>query len=81
MKPENKGKLTKILTTHAAPGSFNIEELKKMAAKGTKVYMASGDYLEVTVEGEDVLVAGAKVLATVPTSNGIINVVDKVILP
>ena len=81
VKPENKGKLTKILTTHAAPGSFNIEELKKMAAKGTKVYMASGDYLEVTVEGEDVLVAGAKVLATVPTSNGIINVVDKVILP
>lgn len=81
LKPENKGKLTKILTTHAAPGSFNLEELKKMATKGTKVYMASGDYLEVTVDGEDIMVAGAKVLATVPTSNGIINVVDKVILP
>ena len=80
LKPENKGTLTKILTTHAAPGSYDIEELKKLAAKGTTLYMATGDYLKVTVEGEDVIVEGAKVLASVPTSNGIINVVDKVIL-
>ena len=78
--PENKATLTTILTRHAAPGSFNIEALKKEARKGRKIYTATGDYLEVTVEGEDVFVAGAKVVATIQTSNGIINVVDKVIL-
>ena len=43
--------------------------------------MATGDYLEVEVKGEEVWVAGAKVIGTIQTSNGIINVVDKVILP
>lgn len=42
--------------------------------------MADGSYLEVTVDGDDIYVEGAKVLASVQTSNGIINVVDKVIL-
>lgn len=81
LKPENKGKLTMILTGHASPGSFDVPALKKMAEKGEKVYMASGTYVPVTVEGEDVFVGGGKVLGTVKTSNGIINVVDKVILP
>jgi len=81
LKPENKGDLATILTRHAAPGSFNVEGLKREARKGRKIYMATGDYLEVVVEGEDIWVGGAKVLATIQTSNGIINVVDKVILP
>lgn len=79
--PENKATLAGILTGHAAPGSFDLEALKKEQRKGRKIYMANGAYLEVTLEGEDVYVAGAKVLGTVQTSNGIINVVDKVILP
>ena len=33
------------------------------------------------VDGDDVIVGGARVVASIPTSNGIINVVDKVILP
>jgi uncharacterized surface protein with fasciclin (FAS1) repeats len=81
LKPENKGALAEILTRHAAPGSFNQEALKKEAKKGRKIYTATGDYFEVTVEGDDIFVAGAKILGTVQTSNGIINVVDKVILP
>ena len=81
LKPENKGDLATILTRHAAPGSFNLDALKREANKGRKIYMATGDYLEVEVKGDDVWVAGAKVLATIQTSNGIINVVDKVILP
>lgn len=86
LKPENKGDLAKILTRHAAPGSFNIEGLKKEAAKGRKLYMATGDYLEVIVEGDDVFVKAegaekVKVLASVQTSNGIINVVEDIILP
>ncbi len=81
LKPENKAKLAFILTGHAAPGSYDIEGLKKEARKGRKLYMANDAYLEVTVDGDDVFVDGAKVLATIHTSNGIINVVDQVILP
>ncbi len=81
LKPENKGDLATILTRHAAPGSFNVEGLKREARKGRKIYMATGDYLEVVVDGDEIRVGGAKVIATIQTSNGIINVVDKVILP
>lgn len=81
LKPENKATLAGILTGHAAPGSFDLEALKKEQRKGRKIYMANGSYLAVTVEGEDVFVGGAKVIGTIQTSNGIINVVDKVILP
>jgi len=81
LKPENVGDLATILTRHAAPGSYNIEALKKEARKGRKLYMATGDYFEVTAEGDDVFVNGTKVLASIQTSNGIVNVVDEVLLP
>ncbi len=81
LKPENKQQLATILTRHAAPGSYAIDDLKKEARKGRKLYMATGDYLDVTVEGDDVYVNGIKVLASIQTSNGIINVIDEVILP
>ncbi|MEQ8418135.1 MAG: fasciclin domain-containing protein [Imperialibacter sp.] len=81
LKPENKAQLATILTRHAAPGSYDVEALKKMVAKGRTLYMATGDYLEVTVDGGDVLINGCKIIGTINTSNGIINVVDQVILP
>ncbi|MEO9484333.1 MAG: fasciclin domain-containing protein [Ekhidna sp.] len=81
LKPENKGDLATIITRHAAPGSYNVEALKKEARKGRKLYMATGDYLEVVVDGDEITVGGAKVIGTIQTSNGVINVVDKVILP
>ncbi|MEO9964981.1 MAG: fasciclin domain-containing protein [Reichenbachiella sp.] len=81
LKPENKAKLANILTGHAAPGSYDLEALKKEARKGRKIYTATGQYLEVTVDGEEVSIAGAKILGTIQTSNGVINVVDKIILP
>ena len=80
LKPENIGILTTILTRHAAPGSYGIQKLKKEARKGREIYNATGDYLEVTVEGEDVFINGCKILGSVQTSNGIVNVIDKVIL-
>lgn len=81
LKPENKGDLATILTRHAAPGSYNIDALKREASKGRKLYMATGDYLEVTVDGDNVFISGAKIIASVPASNGIIHVIEKVILP
>lgn len=81
LKPENKNDLATIITRHAAPGSFDVDGLKKEARKGRKLYMATGDYLEVVVNGDEITVGGAKVIGTIQTSNGVINVVDKVILP
>lgn len=81
LKPENKGDLATIITRHAAPGSYDQEALKKEAQKGRKLYMATGDYLEVVVTGDEITVGGATVIGTIQTSNGVINVVDKVILP
>ncbi len=81
LKPENKKQLSTILTRHAAPGSYDLQALKGLAEKGRTLYMATGDYLAITMDGDEVLVNGCKVLATIKTSNGIINVVDQVILP
>ena len=81
LRPENKETLSTILKGHAAPGSFNVDGLKKEARKGRKIFMANEAYLDVVVDGDDITVGGAKVIGTIQTSNGIINVVDKVILP
>ncbi len=81
LKPENKSTLVNILTNHATPGSFDLKALKKEARKGRKIYTAIGDYLKVVVDGEDVTVGGAKVLGVVEASNGVVVVVDKIILP
>jgi len=80
LQPENIRTLTNILTTHAAPGTFDIVKLKKEAKKGRKIYNATGDYLEIRVDGDDVYINGCKIIASIPTSNGIVNVIDKVIL-
>jgi uncharacterized surface protein with fasciclin (FAS1) repeats len=79
LKPENKNQLATILTMHAAPGSYDLDALKREARKGRKIYTATGDYFEVIVEGEDVYVGGAKILGTVSTSNGIIQVVESLL--
>jgi uncharacterized surface protein with fasciclin (FAS1) repeats len=81
LKPENKAALATIITRHAAPGSYDQEALRKEARKGRKLYMATGDYFEIVVSGDEITIAGAKIIATIQTSNGVINVVDKVILP
>ncbi len=79
LKPENKQNLANTLTMHTAPGSFDIERLKKEASKGRNIYTASGDYFEVEVVGEDVFIAGAKVIGVVKATNGFVTVIDKVI--
>lgn len=75
--PENKADLAKILTRHAAPGTYKEMYLKD----GMTLYMATGDYLPVVVTDGEYFVGGAKILGSVECSNGIVHVVDKVILP
>lgn len=81
LQPENRPTLAYILTNHVAPANYPIKQLKKEAKKGRKLYMASGQYLEVKVEGEDVFVGGTKILKSVKVSNGWIHVIDDVIVP
>lgn len=77
LKPENKEKLAFILKHHVTPGNYSKDFLKKFKKLG----QASNENVEVRVEGDDVYVGGAKILASVPAGNGIVHVVDKVILP
>lgn len=77
LKPENKEKLAFILKNHVTPGNYSKDFLKKFK----KVGQASNQNVPVEVENDDVFVGGAKIIASIPAGNGIVHVVDKVILP
>ncbi|SDL16804.1 Uncaracterized surface protein containing fasciclin (FAS1) repeats [Salinimicrobium catena] len=81
LKPENKEKLAYILTNHVAPSNYPIDMLEKNIKKGRTLYMASGENVEVSRDGEDILVGEARILGTVKASNGWVHIVDAVILP
>jgi len=76
LKPENKNKLGRIITSHAAPGTFTLELL----TDGYKLYMATGQYIDVEVKDGDTYVNGSKILGTVDASNGVVYVIDDVFL-
>lgn len=79
LKPANKAKLTKVLTYHVVPGSVVSTGLKSGDVKSVE-----GSPLKVTVAEGKVTVgaAGANVVkADVKASNGVIHVIDKVLLP
>lgn len=76
MKPENKSKLKKILTSHASPANLSKEKL----AEGMNVYLATGQYVQSEERDGEVYVNGAKILGSVDASNGIVHIVDKVFL-
>lgn len=76
LEPENKSKLAKIITSHASPGTFKGDLLKA----GTKIYLATGQYVDVEVRDGDTYVNGAKILGTVEASNGVVHVIDQVFL-
>lgn len=77
LKPENKEKLAYILKNHVTPGNYSKDFLKKFKKLG----QASNENIAVEVIGDDVFVGGAKIIASIPAGNGIVHVVDKVILP
>ena len=78
LKPENKQKLASILTYHVVPGKVMASEVVKLADAKT----VNGQSLTITVEGEMVMVDSAKVVKTdIECSNGVIHVIDAVVLP
>lgn len=78
LKPENKDKLTSILTYHVVPAKVMSGDI---AGKKANVLTVQGDRLSVNAKN-GVKVNGAKVVsADIAASNGVIHVIDKVLLP
>ncbi len=80
LKPENKNTLADILKYHVTPGNYSKEFLKT-AFNGKELGQANNQYVLVEVKGDDVYVGGAKIIASVKAGNGIVHVIDKVMLP
>jgi uncharacterized surface protein with fasciclin (FAS1) repeats len=77
LKPENKNKLTAILTYHVVPGAVMSGDL----SDGMTAATAEGSEVTITTMG-GVKVDGANVVAAdIPASNGVIHVIDAVIMP
>ncbi len=90
LKPENKAMLTKVLTFHVVPGMHDAANLMKMIkdGKGTaKLKTVEGETLTLTQIGAVVTVSDSKggmshvTIADVKQSNGVIHVVDRVLIP
>lgn len=90
LKPENKALLTSILTYHVVPGKISSKELAMLIKKGKGMYMAKtvqGEELTFTMEGKNIYVSDTKgnkatvTIADVNQSNGVIHVIDTVLMP
>jgi uncharacterized surface protein with fasciclin (FAS1) repeats len=91
LKPENKEQLTKVLTYHVLAGAYDANALMKAIKNGhgeAKLKTVSGDWLTFTMNGDRNIVArDAKGdIANISTydvrqSNGVIQVIDRVLLP
>lgn len=78
LKPENKDKLTAILTYHVVPGKVMAADVMKVTEAAT----VNGKPLAIKADGGGVMVNEAKVTATdIEASNGVIHVIDGVVLP
>jgi uncharacterized surface protein with fasciclin (FAS1) repeats len=90
LKPENKDKLTAVLTYHVVAGKLSAADLKKQAEMGggmTSLTTVQGEKLEVMLKGRTLEIKDTKgdvakvSIADVNQSNGVIHVIDTVLLP
>jgi uncharacterized surface protein with fasciclin (FAS1) repeats len=90
VKPENKAQLTAILTYHVVPGKIDSKKLAKDIKKGggtAKLKTVNGEDLTFTMSGSNIVITDAKggtaniTTADVYQSNGVIHVIDTVLMP
>ncbi len=90
LKPENKDKLTKILTYHVVPGRYSAAELRnQVKLGGGKALLKTVEGAPLTIEEHDgrIAIIDAKgdtawvTISNVYQSNGVIDVINKVLLP
>ena len=78
MRPENHDKLRALLQYHVIPGRVDAAHLMKMSSAKT----ASGQTLTLMNMSDGVMVGNAHVIkANVPASNGLVHVIDTVLMP
>lgn len=78
LKPENKDKLTRILTYHVVPSKVSSTEVTKMSSAKT----VAGPTVKIAVKDGKVMINTATVAkADVAASNGVIHVIDTVLMP
>jgi uncharacterized surface protein with fasciclin (FAS1) repeats len=78
LKPENKAKLQSILTYHVVPGNVLAKDVVKLNSART----VHGGSVAIKNGNGRVMVDGAQVIKTdIVTSNGVIHVIDSVLLP
>lgn len=78
LKPENKAKLTAILTYHVVPGRLLAKEVLERSSLPT----LNGQRIDLRVSDAGAQVDGARISKTdIVSSNGVIHVIDSVILP
>ena len=78
LKPENKEKLAAILTYHVVPGRVLAAQVTKMNSAKT----VNGQSLAISINDGAVMVDNAKIVKTdILCSNGVIHVIDSVVLP
>lgn len=90
LKPANKAKLTSILTYHVVPGKFSSMDLMKMIKEGNGkaiLKTVNGQNLFISMNGKNLIVTDENggnatvTIADVNQSNGVIHVIDKVLIP
>jgi uncharacterized surface protein with fasciclin (FAS1) repeats len=78
LKPENKEKLVAILTYHVVPGKVTAKDVMKLHQAKT----VNGKDVKIMADGARVMVDNSNVVKTdIGCSNGVIHVIDSVILP
>ncbi|MBA1148543.1 fasciclin domain-containing protein [Ectothiorhodospiraceae bacterium WFHF3C12] len=78
LKPENREQLRAILTYHVVPGKVMAADVVKLTSADT----ANGQAVSISNDDGGVMVSGARVVkADIGASNGVIHVIDKVMLP
>lgn len=90
VKPENKSTLTSILTYHVIPGKLGSKELMNEIKNGkgkASIKTVQGETLSFMMMGKDLMMMDAKggtakiTIKDVNQSNGVIHVIDKVLMP
>ena len=89
LKPEHKDMLTKVLTAHVVAGDFKLADLRAQVGKDgyANLKTLSGDALSVKFRGDKAMIysesrnIGTITIADVDQSNGVIHVIDAVMVP
>ena len=90
LKPENKDALTKVLTYHVVAGKWDSKAIAKLIKQGNgqaKIKTVSGGWLIASMDGSNLILRDEKggtstvTIADVYQSNGVIHVVNAVLLP